>query len=325
LNPYEVLGVTEQATHEEIKAAFKASARRWHPDRNPAPEAAGRFKEAVAAWEILGEERARRTYDRYRAAPQRAEQQPEPGEPVAGEDIRVELDLDLAVALAGGPARVEYLCQAPCPSCDGQVGERLRCPGCAGHGVQEVMHFIFRSTIRCELCGGVGSIPNEPCGRCEDSGRIEEAVIRTIQVPRGSTAGTEVRLEGAGSGGLRGGPAGDLIVLLRVHGDADLRVEGRDLVVDLPLTLGEALVGARVIVETPFGRLRVQVPPGRAGGSRLRVPGKGLPGEPPGDLYLELELVPPPPGPEVAELAASLDALYPEHPRTKAGFTPSTG
>ncbi len=325
MDPYKVLEVPDGASHEEIRAAFKAAARRWHPDRNRVPEAAARFKEAVAAWEILGEERSRRSYDRYRAAPKPADHQPPPGDPLPGEDVRVDLTVDLATALSGGEARVEYLRQAPCPACEGQIGEHLRCPGCAGSGFQEVLHFIFRSTIRCEVCGGSGAIPNEPCGRCEDSGRIEEAVLRKVQVAQASTEGSEILVKGAGQGGLRGAPCGDLRILLHVRGDERIRIEGRDLVMGLPLTLGETLVGARVVVETPFGRLRVRVPAGRPGGSRLRVPRKGLPGDPPGDLYLELALVPPPVAEDLGDLAAALDALYPEHPRTKAGFEPSTG
>ncbi|HJN78000.1 MAG TPA: DnaJ domain-containing protein [Myxococcota bacterium] len=269
MQPHEVLGVSATASEDEIRKAFREAAMRWHPDRNPGPEASARFQEAVAAYEAL---RGRRPVPGPRGAPAN----PGRRKRRRGEDVEVFVGIDEALAASGGMRTVRYERLGPCGACGGLGGGTgAHCPGCRGSGLQTLVRLGLESTIRCEVCGGDGVLPADPCSRCDDAGTVEEAVARRVQVPSACEDGGRVRHNGEGNRGLVGGRDGDLRVVFRV---------GRQ---DLQLDIA-AEAGSAIHVDAETGRFRVKVPTAATTGTRLRLRGKGWEG---GDLYLKLTLV----------------------------------
>lgn len=268
MDPHRVLGVPPGADEDAIRKAFRKAALRWHPDRNPAPEASARFQEAVAAYEAL---RGRRPV----GTPDAARKAPGPRRRRRGSDVEIYVGVPEELARSGGTVTASYERLGPCGACGGLGGGAgARCPGCRGGGLQVVVQLGLEATIRCEVCGGGGTLPADPCARCEDEGTLEETVARRVEVPPGCEDGHAQRLAGEGDRGLLGGRDGDLRVVLRV---------GRhDLLVDRSAERGQS-----VEVDAETGSFVVRVPARARTGTRLRLRGKGWGG---GDLYVRLTL-----------------------------------
>lgn len=172
--------------------------------------------------------------------------------------------------------------------------------------------------LPCDECGGGGSVFTSECGGCGGTGRVRERRPLTVKIPPGVETGKVMRLRGQGGEGLAGGPAGDLLLTVEVGKHPLLRREGKDLEMDVPVSLAEAIAGATIEVPTPTGRLRVKVPAGSNSGRKLRVPGRGVQGAEAGDLYLVLRpVVPATSDPELLELARRLDAAGPADVRAE--------
>jgi molecular chaperone DnaJ len=168
----------------------------------------------------------------------------------------------------------------------------------------------------CPRCGGEGTL-RDPCPRCDGAGTIPETVRLKVKIPPGVETGSRVRLPGQGAPGERGGEAGDLYLRITVREHPTVRVEGRDLLLDLPITVAEALGGAEVTAPTFEGAVKLKIPPGSQSGRKLRLRGRGLPalkggntGAPRGDLYVVLQIVLPDDSPQAREAAAGLQKLY---------------
>lgn len=362
---YEVLGVARDADQATIRKAFKKLAREYHPDLNKAPEAAERFKEISAAYEVLGDEQRRALYDefgeislkpgfdaekarqwkqagrRFGGAPggfhadlggfdfgaggfgldelfgslfggaRRARQ---PQGPQRGADIESTLEVSLVDAIRGAEPVIEVRRPARCTICDGAGGTgRQACPRCHGSGRVTIHAFGRRSMgLPCDQCGGQGVLFAQECATCGGTGRVMRQERLRVKIPPGVADGQVIRLRGKGGDGQRGGPSGDLLLEIRVQSHPLLVREGNDLVMEVPITLGEAVAGARIEVPTPVGPVRVTVPAGVQSGQKLRLKGRGVPttgGR--GDLYLVLRPTPPATDdPEAKRLARELDRFY---------------
>lgn len=298
---YEVLGVPRTASQEEIQRAYRQLARSSHPDVNRSPDAEERFKEISEAYDVLSDPETRRRYDAFG---HQFRQVPEGVDPDQWARAG-------AGAGAGRPA-------------GGWPGGAGGGPGGAGGGFRA--DFIDEADLA-DLFGGIfagrgatrgGWGPPRGAGPLTGADQeaelpvtVEEAYTggrrgvtltgpggpRTYQVtvPAGVTDGQRIRLAGQGAQGSGGGPPGDLYLVVRMRPHPRYRVDGRDLVAELPLAPWEAALGASVAVDTPGGEAKVKVPPGTSSGRRLRLRGRGLPnprGEP-GDLYAEARIVVP--------------------------------
>ncbi len=314
-DPYQVLGVRRDADANDVKRAFRRLARALHPDVNSHdPEAEEKFKEAGEAYEILSDPDRRATYDRYgHEGLRRGGYAPtgfagfgdifeaffgggadfggfggfggRTGGPVHGEDVGVRVEVDLAGAARGASVDVSYEVVAACERCRGNGAEPgtpiEACGRCGGSGqLRAVARTAFGQVVRsqpCPTCDGDGRVPREPCRRCDGRGR--EVVTRelVVDVPAGIEDGQRIRLSGRGHAGERGGPPGDLYVLVRVAEDERFLRDGSDLVTVVDVPAPAAALGATVTVPTLEGDEEVDVPAGTQPGTVFTLRGRGMP------------------------------------------------
>ena len=167
----------------------------------------------------------------------------------------------------------------------------MSCPECQGTGRKSMVQGPLQFDQTCPRCMGSGQLPGNPCGACGGTGRVLQPETIRVNIPPGAEPGRRIRLRGRGEAGVRDGPAGDLYIVPRIRPHPLLTRSGRDLSMDLPITVGEAVRGATVEVPTPVGMVKVKIPAGAQSGQRLRIRGKGVPAHgqaPAGDLYLQL-------------------------------------
>jgi molecular chaperone DnaJ len=312
-DPYEVLGVPRDADDGEIKKTFRRLARELHPDVNRHdPEAEEKFKEAAEAYEILSDAERRATYDRFgfegldsRGYASQAHGFGSfadifdaffGGDPfgaafgggggrIQGGDIAVEVEITLEEAAAGRALDVTYEVVDTCEHCRGNGAEPgtpiETCPTCGGAGrVRAVTRTAFGQLVReraCDTCGGDGRMASEPCHEC--GGRGRRAVRKTLQVdiPAGIADEQRIRLSGRGHAGERGGPPGDLYVLVRVAEDERFLRDGNSLVTVVDVPAPAAALGTTVIVPTLDGDEEVEVAAGTQPGSVITLRGRGMP------------------------------------------------
>jgi molecular chaperone DnaJ len=312
-DPYDVLGVASDADERQIKRAFRTLARELHPDVNSHdPQAEEKFKEAAEAYEILSDADRRATYDRYGfegldsrgfastahgfgsfadifdaffgGDPFGAAFGHGPGR-VQGGDVAVAIEVSLEEAARGTAVDVAYDVVDTCERCGGSRAEPgtpvETCSRCGGAGrVRAVTRTAFGQLVReqaCEVCGGEGRVPAEPCREC--GGRGHRAVRRSLQVdvPAGIADEQRIRLAGRGHAGERGGPPGDLYVLVRVTEDERFLRDGNDLVTVVDVPAPAAALGATVTVPTLDGDERVEVAAGTQPGAVVTLRGRGMP------------------------------------------------
>ena len=279
-DPYQTLGLPKTATQDEIRAAFRKLAKKHHPDLNPGNAAAEtRFKAASAANDLLSDPDTRAKFDRG------------------------EIDAD------GKPAERAFYRQYA----EGEQGARYRRPGPGqrpGPAADEGMHDIFAEMFRNHQGGGGGGQPRQARGQDRQytltvsfleaasgaSRRITLPDGRTLDVtiPPGLSDGQTLRLRGQGDAGWNSGPAGDALIEISVTPHPFFRREGEDIHLDIPVTVAEAVLGAKIAIPTLSGPVTMTVPPHSDAGRRLRLRGRGIPAHgtiPAGDLYATLTLV----------------------------------
>jgi molecular chaperone DnaJ len=309
-DPYEVLGVQRDADERTIKKRFRVVARELHPDVNrDDPEAEEKFKEAAEAYEILSDPERRATYDRYghEGLDSSGFHSTFGGfgsfadifdaffggggdafgasGAVQGGDVMVAVEVSLEDAARGTSVEVEYEAVDRCPRCNGNAAEPGTpidtCRRCGGSGqLQTVARSAFGQVVRsqvCDTCGGDGRVPQVPCSECRGRGRV--AVTRTLDVdiPAGIADEQRIRLTGRGHTGDRGGPAGDLYVLVRVTHDDRFVRDGNDLVTVVDLPAPAAALGTTVSVPTLDGDEELDIPAGTQPGTVITLRGKGMP------------------------------------------------
>ena len=329
-DPYEVLGVGRDAGERELKTTFRRLARELHPDVNSHdPEAEEKFKEAAEAYEILSDGERRATYDRYgfdgldsRGFASQAHGFGSfadifdaffGGDPfgsgfgggagrVQGGDQAVEIEISLEEAARGVEAEVSYELVDTCEHCHGNGAEPgtpiETCERCGGAGrLRAVSRTAFGQLVReqaCDVCGGEGKVPQEPCHECEGRGRRAVRKSLSVDVPAGIADDQRIRLTGRGHAGERGGPPGDLYVLVHVREDERFLRDGNDLVTVVDVPAPAAALGSTVSVATLDGDEEVEVPAGTQPGAVLQLRGRGLPplqrGRT-GDLHVHVNVV----------------------------------
>jgi molecular chaperone DnaJ len=322
---YEILGVDRNATQEEIKQAFRRLAREYHPDvRKDDPQASERFKEINEAYQVLSDPERRAHYDRFGTAqpvPAAADEDLfgpfEPFQdlfdiffgrraradrqgPERGADLRYDLEITLEEAAAGTEKTVEIRRLDTCPSCFGTGAERgsapERCRTCGGAGqVRYSQRTILGSFTRistCPTCGGEGTVLRHPCRQCRGRGRAEVLRSVTVTVPAGVEEGARLRVPGEGEAGVRGGPRGDLYVVVHLRPHPVFERHGRDLYCTVPISIYQAALGDEVEIPTLQGPRRHPIPAGVQPGTVLTLRGLGLPDSRGGrgDLHVRLEV-----------------------------------
>jgi molecular chaperone DnaJ len=322
---YEILGVSRDATAEELKRAFRQLARTSHPDANPGdPAAEARFREVAEAYEVLSDPQRRAAYDRgdqlnvgdlftnfagldeilqqffggagFGGASRSA---------ARGRDVAVAVELTLERAASGGSRDVTYVAAQPCEVCSGTGSEPghdpIRCPTCGGHGQVQVNRQTFLGSMTtvttCSTCRGRGSIIEQPCHSCMGAGIVDDETIVTVDIPAGVDDGTRLRLAGRGGAGENGSPPGDLYVQVRVDPDPRFERLGDDLRHVVHIGMAEAALGTAVAVpQIDQEPIEIDLPAGTQPGTVFRMARRGMPAlrrRGRGDLIVVVDVVVP--------------------------------
>ena len=358
---YTLLGVTRTATVVEIKKAYRKLAMEFHPDRNSAPEAEARFKEITEAYEVLKDPEKRSAYDRYGKAGvgsgggfgfhhvdlsealnifmrdfggfesifgggrSRTDER-------RGQDVRVTVRLTLSEVALGVKKTVKIKSPERCTVCKGtgaKAGTQpTRCTSCGGSGeVRRAARSIlgqFISVAACPTCNGEGSVVREPCEICRGEGRVRGERTVSVDIPAGVSSNNYLTLRGYGAAGPRGGPSGDLLVMIDIKNDDRFERQGDDLIYDLPLSFSQAALGGEHEVPTPYGEERLTIPAGTQTETVIRLRDKGLPllgQERKGDLLVRVHVwTPERLTGEQERLLQELSKLEGEPPKRSPGF-----
>jgi curved DNA-binding protein len=307
---YQTLGVARDATPDDIKRAYRKLARKYHPDVSKEGDAEARFKEISEAGEVLRDPEKRAAYDaagqqwdRQRAGGREQDFQPPPGWDAGFEfsgrgDAGDEHHSDFFEALFGRAAR------AP----------RGRRPDM--HMAGQDHHAKVMIDLEDAYRGARRSISlHVPALDDQGRGVFQERVLE-VNIPKGIREGQHLRLAGQGGPGLGSGPSGDLYLDIAFNPHRLFRVDGRDVYIELPVAPWEAALGGQVAVPTPEGSVELTVPPGSASGRKLRLKGRGLPGNPAGDFYVTLTIaLPPPDSPKARRAYEDFAAGFDFNPR----------
>ena len=341
---YEVLGVSRDASEDEIKKAYRKLAMKYHPDKNPDnKEAEEKFKEASEAYEVLSDKEKRQLYDQYGHAgidqqfgnggfswndfshfddisdlfgggfssifdtlfgggfssrsreSQRYSNQ--------GENIQIDLALTLKEIALGTEKKVRITVKDICDQCRGTGsadGKAETCPQCHGTGqVRTVRQSLFgqmQSISECPSCRGEGKIIRNKCPKCMGEGRISKNKEINVKIPAGVEENQVIRLRGQGNVGPRNGSYGDILVVIHEKPDELFERDGNNIILELPITVTQAVLGDEVIVPTLTGTAKMKIPPGTQSGRIFRLRGQGIKGlnsYSRGDLLVKIKVVVP--------------------------------
>ncbi len=322
---YAVLGVARDASEADIKSAYRKLALKHHPDRNPGDKAAEEtFKEAAEAYAVLADADKRARYDRFghagvsgagsqgfdpsvftgfedilgglgdvfgfgdvfgggrrRSGPQR------------GSDLRYDLEISFAQSAAGAETTVQIPRRETCKSCSGSGAapgtSASQCSQCRGSGQIRFQQGFFTMARTCSACSGTGKVVTTPCTSCKGDGFTEQQRKLSVKIPPGIASGQRLRLQGEGEGGSRGGPAGDLYVVIFVQEDERFSRDGNDLHTEAAVPFTTLALGGEITVPGIDSTHTVTVPEGSATGTVLRLRSKGMPdvsGRGKGDLLV---------------------------------------
>lgn len=305
---YRILGVDRGASDEEIKKAYRRLAHELHPDKHSGDkDKEEKFKSVNEAYETLKDPEKRAQYDRfgyaggagtgpgYRDAGFGSDFQDIFGEvftdffgggarrrpgPERGADLRYDLEISFEEAAFGAEKGINIPRTAACKACTG-TGARpgtspVTCPSCRGTGQVRYQQGFFSISRPCGTCEGRGSIIKEPCAECRGAGRVRTASSLTVKIPGGVDTGSRLRLTGEGEYGERGGPPGDLYIVLTVRAHPIFKREDDDIICEVPVSFPQATLGAEIDVPTIEGTVKLKVPPGTQSGKVFRLKNKGI-------------------------------------------------
>lgn len=310
-NYYNILGVERNASPDDIKRAYRALARQWHPDHNHSEQAERRFKDITEAYKTLSNAEERRRYDRLGPLYTSDGRPPRPEEvseavgamfsglfrqrrKARGEDLRYTISLTLEEVAQGIEREITVPRQVQCGTCVGEGadpdGGKQQCKVCGGSG-KATGPRLFRSS--CYHCDGRGFTTAKHCKTCGGAGRNPLNDVLKVKVPAGVATGQKLKLSGKGNAPTRPGVTGDLLVIINIAEHSLFRRRGNDLMVDLPVAYADLALGGTVEVPTLDGTTTIQIPAASPPGKILRLGGRGLPAvgkKSRGDLHLQLRL-----------------------------------
>lgn len=308
---YEVLGVSREASDQELKSAYRKLALQYHPDRNPGNHAAEeKFREASEAYQVLSDADKRAAYDRFGHAGVSGGGpggfggfsgavdlgdifgdlfgemfnmggQQRSGRQVRGDDLRFDLAIDFEEALFGTEKEIKIRRLEACETCKatGSVSGRgpSVCPQCHGRGQIRYQQGFFSVARTCSACAGRGSIISDPCQVCRGETRLTKEIKLTVKVPPGVEEGTRIRYTGEGDVGRGGAQSGDLYVVLSIRRHDFFEREGQNLHCVIPISFPQAALGAEIEIPGVDGAVMLKIPEGTQSGKELRIRGKGVP------------------------------------------------
>ncbi|MFP4021096.1 MAG: molecular chaperone DnaJ [Halanaerobium sp.] len=327
---YELLGVDRDADQKEIKRAYRKLAKKYHPDTNQDKDTSEKFKEISEAYEILSDPDKRARYDQYghsgindqdfnfddfarggfgglddlfdmfgfgggmggrrRNGPRR------------GSDLQYRLEITFEEAAFGGKKEIRIPREEECDRCHGSGAEPgtdvKTCPECNGQGQvrssQQTPFGQFTQSRVCPKCGGDGKIIEESCHKCNGSGKVRKQRKLTVNIPAGVDTGTRLRMSGEGQAGEKGGPAGDLYIVIDVQDHEIFDRKGDDLYCEVPISFVQATLGDKIKVPTLEGKVQFDIPEGTQPGTTFRLKNKGiqhLNGYGRGDQYIKVKVL----------------------------------
>ncbi len=348
---YEILGIDKKASQDEIKKAFRKLARKYHPDLNPGDKnSEQKFKELNEAYEVLGDEKKRAEYDQYGRSPF------ESGGPgfdfrtytsgdrfdfggfgdifgdlfgagagheafdLKGHDLVMGIELSLEEAFSGITKPIAFNREVSCMECKGTGAETYQqCEKCKGIGKISTSKGFFKMSQHCDSCGGSGKKVTKACKKCGGRGAILHTENITVKIPAGADTGSRVKVRGMGGAGHGNGPSGDLQIEITVKPHPLFTRKGDDLFIDVPVTFGEASLGAKIEVPTIDGVAAMTLPAGTQGGQKFKLSGKGFPSSRTGrkgDQYVNIKISIPKNVPERSRpVIQEIENLYRESPR----------
>ncbi|MGN4668096.1 molecular chaperone DnaJ [Bacillus cereus group sp. MYBK234-1] len=315
---YEVLGLSKDASTDEIKKAYRRLAKKYHPDVSEEENAIERFKEVHEAYEVLSDDQKRSQYDllghvgankgfdgfgfedifggggRHR----------NPNAPRQGADLQYQVTLDFEEAIFGKELNVEIPVEDLCNTCKGSGAKpgtsKETCKHCSGSGQVSVeQNTPFGRIVNRQVCGhcsGTGQMIKEKCTTCHGSGNVRKRKKINVKIPAGIDNGQQIRVSGKGETGVNGGPAGDLYVVVHVRNHEFFEREGDHIICEMPLTFAQMALGAEVEVPTVHGKVKLKIPAGTQTGTEFRLKGKGainVRGYGQGDQYVVVRVVVP--------------------------------
>jgi len=312
---YEVLGIGRNASDEEVKRAYRKLAVKFHPDKNPDdPHAEEKFKELGEAYDVLMDPEKRAAYDRFGhaafapggigfgggfhdpfdifrevfgggfgggifetffgGAGTRTEDRHR------GSDLRYDMEITLEEAAFGVQKEIEIEKLGICDKCDGtgaEPGSRaVTCPTCRGRGQVISSRGFFQISQTCPRCRGAGEIIEKPCPQCRGEGRVEKRSCVTLKIPAGIREGSRLRSSSNGEAGIRGGPPGDLYVVIHIKEHKVFQRDGDSLYCEVPIPFSVAALGGEVDIPTLEGKAHLKVPAGTQSGQMFKLRGKGI-------------------------------------------------
>ena len=313
---YEILGVDKNADEKEIKSAFRKLAKKYHPDVSKEPDAAEKFKEAQEAYAVLSDPEKRSQYDKYGHAAfdqmnggagfdfsdfdfsdifadlfgdsfgggfgssffgggrnsNRAKR---------GSDRLMRVDLTFEEAVFGCKKEINIDVYEECSECSGKGGKGEKtCQTCHGSGTvtseQNTLFGTFMTRTTCPTCKGKGKSYESTCPKCRGTGQVKENKDLEVKIPAGVDTGNRLRLQGKGDSGSNGGSNGDLYLEFRVKEHELYERDGNDIYLELPITITEAVLGAKKEIPTLYGNVKLSIPEGSNTGDKHRLKGKGI-------------------------------------------------
>lgn len=312
---YNILGVPRTASADDIKTAYRKLALKYHPDRNPGnKEAEEKFKEAAEAYQVLSDPAKKQHYDQFGTAdttqggfgqhmnmedifhnfgdifetlfganPAGRKKGAKASGPAAraGHDLHKEITISLKDSYTGTSQEISYYRLVTCSTCSGkgaQPGTSVQtCTNCQGTGQQQYRQGFFAFSQPCTSCSGQGFIIPKPCTNCRGQTRIQKLDKFSVSIPKGIPDSVELRVAGKGDDGIFGGPAGDLLIAVRVQQDKKFKRTGDDLTCTLMLTYPQLVFGCQIELENIDGtRETLKVPKGTAVDQKISLPGKGF-------------------------------------------------